>query len=83
MNDTSLDVAARLDGLFARRSGSDRVRMACEMFDLARALTIANIRAESPDLIAAELRVKIFQRTYENDFPAADRDRIIARLRAS
>ena len=82
MNDTPPDVDARLSALFATRSGSDRVRMACEMFTLARALMVANIRTEAPDLTAAQLRVKIFERTYGNDdLDAEARARVIARLR--
>ena len=82
MNDTSPEVEARLSALFAARSGSDRVRMTCEMFTLARALMVANIRAEAPDISCAELREKIFERTYGDDLDADHRARIIARLRA-
>ena len=67
MNDTTPEAAARLAALFAQRSGSDRVRMACEMFTLARALMVANILAESPGITAAELRVRIFERTYGHE----------------
>jgi hypothetical protein len=81
MNDTPPEVAARLNALFAQRSGDDRVRMACEMFDLARALMIGNIRAENPGIAGPELRVKIFERTYAEDFSPDDRARIITRLR--
>lgn len=81
MNDTPLEVEARLNALFARRSGSDRVRMACEMFHLARALMVANIRAENPDIAGGELRAKIFERTYHDDFSSEDRARIVERLR--
>ena len=82
MNDTPPDVDARLSALFATRSGSDRVRMACEMFTLARALMVANLLTEAPDLTAAELRVKIFERTYgDDDLDAEARARVIARLR--
>ena len=83
MNDTPPDVDARLTALFMQRSSSDRVRMTCEMFDLARALMIANIKAEDPDITDVELRVRIFERTYGEDFDAADRARIIARLRGA
>ena len=83
MNDTSPETEARLGVLLAQRSGSERVLMACEMFALARALMVANIRAESPDLTATELRVKIFDRTYGQDLDVAVRDRIIARLQSS
>ena len=82
MSDTPREVEARLSTLFAQRSGSDRVRTACEMFTLARALMVANIRTEAPDLTAAQLRVKIFERTYGNDdLDAEARARVIARLR--
>ena len=81
MNDTSPDVEARLSALVAARSGSDRVRMACEMFTTARALTMANIRTQAPDLTATERRVKVFERTYGDDLDAADRARVMARLR--
>jgi len=81
MTDTPPEVEARLNALFMQRSGSDRVRMACEMFDFARTLIIANIKANYPNISAAELRVKIFDRTYSDDFDADARARIIARLR--
>ena len=81
MTDTPPDVEARLAALYAQRSGSDRVRMACEMFALARALVVANIRADTPDISAADLRVKIFERTYGDDLVPDDRARVIARLR--
>ena len=55
--------------------------MTFEMGTLARTLMIANIRAEHPDIPDTELRVKIFERTYGEDFDADTRARIIARLR--
>ena len=81
MNDTSPDVEARLRDLFMQRSGNDRVRMVSDMFDLARALVVARIKAESPDVTSQELRVKIFERMYGGGFDADARARIIARLR--
>lgn len=81
MKDTSPDVSARLDALMAARSGSDRVRMACEMFDLARALAIAGIRAAHPGISEAAVRVKLFERFYWDDFSPGERDQIVATLR--
>ena len=81
MNDTPSEIEARLTALFAQRSGSDRVRMVCEMFDLARALIVGRIRAEEPEIAANDLRAKIFERTYADDFNSHDRARIAARLR--
>ncbi len=81
MNDTPPEVDARVHALFMQRPCSDRVRMACDMFDLARALMVAEIRSRHPDLTETDLRVRIFERLYAEDFAPADRARIVARLR--
>jgi hypothetical protein len=81
VNDTSPDVAARLDALMAKRSGSDRVRMACDMFALARALAVAGIRTADPGVSDVALRVKLFERFYWDDFSPEERDRIVESLR--
>ena len=83
MNDTTPDVAARYRALLMARSGSDRLRMACEMFDCAREMMIAGIRAEQPDITDAELRVAVFLRTYGGDFTTEERERIVTRVRAT
>ena len=82
MNDTPPDVAAAFTALFMARTPSDRVTMACEMFDLARTLVIAGIRADRPDISEDDLRVAVFERTYGGDFSPEARARIIARLRS-
>jgi hypothetical protein len=81
VRDTTPEADARVRELFARRSGSDRVRMACDMFDLARALMVSRVWAEHPDITEGELRVMIFERTYGGDFGPDERARIAARLR--
>jgi len=81
MNDTSSQVEARLNALFAQRSASDRVLMICEMFDFARSLLVGSITAAQPDITAMELRVQVFERTYGHDLDSATRRRVIARLR--
>lgn len=68
MNDTSPDVAAQFARVLRERSGSDRVRMTSDMFETARALVIASIKAEQPDIDEATLRVQVFRRFYSNDF---------------
>jgi len=80
VNDTPPEVAAELDVLMAQRSGSDRVRMACEMFDLARTLAVASIRANDPAISADTLRARLFERLYGDDFSPEERARIVATL---
>ena len=80
MNDTPPDVREALDALMVRRSGSDRVRMACAMFDLARTLAVASIRANDPAISDERLRVLLFERLYGDDFSDDERIRIAATL---
>ena len=81
MEDTTSDVETRFASLLAARSGAERILIACEMFDLARALVVSSVATEEPALSPADLRARIFERTYGNDFNPEDRARIIARLR--
>jgi hypothetical protein len=83
VNDTPPDVGAAFRALVMQRTESERAIMAFEMFDLARVLMIADIRAQNPGITDCELRVKIFERTYGNDFDDADCDRIVAHIRGS
>jgi hypothetical protein len=75
------DDDARLVALFKERSGDDRVRMVSDMFDCARALMVANIRAADPDVTDGDLRVRVFERMYERDVDPALHAAVIARLR--
>jgi hypothetical protein len=78
MKDTSADAA--FTALFAARSGSDRVRMACGMFDAAKALMAAGIRSQCPGISAADLRLRMFDRLYSGDFDPDTRVRIRSAL---
>ena len=83
MNDTPADVDKAFTALLMQRSPSDRAMMAFEMFDMARALMTADIRAHHPGISEVELRVKIFERTYRSDFSDTERARIVAHIRRS
>jgi hypothetical protein len=80
MTDTPPEVQARVDVLFARLSGSERVRMMSEMFDLGRALMIAGIRSQEPGISECALRVKVFERLYGEEITPDARERIVRRL---
>jgi hypothetical protein len=64
MNDTPADVAAAFTSLIMQRTEGERAVMAFEMFDLARALMTADLRALHPGITESDLRVQVFQRTY-------------------
>ena len=73
MKDTTPEIEAELVTLFARRSNSERLRMVSEMFDLARALLIADIRRQEPDISDGDLRLRLFDRLYAADLANDDR----------
>ena len=75
MNDTPEAVQNFYRTLLMRRSGSERVEMGCAMFDTARALARANL--QMPSHSDAELRVRLFVRTYGSDFDPDTAQRIV------
>jgi hypothetical protein len=81
MNDTATEVAERYRALILQRSASDRLKMACGMFDCARQLMLAGIKARWPDIPDTELRVRVFERMYGRDYTPDEHDRIAACLR--
>lgn len=77
---TSPDAADRLRHLLRDRSGEQRLRMACEMFDAARRLVVASL----PEALAAdpvERSVSLLRRFYSRDLAPAVIEEIIATLR--
>ena len=80
MNDTSASVAKQYRELLMARSGSDRLRMTCDMFDSARRIVLAGLPGDPAN--TTERRVALFMRLYGADFEAPARERIIAKIRA-
>ena len=78
MNDTPEAVQNLYRTLLMRRSGSERLHMGCTMFDTARAFARANLRGHSHN--DAELRARLFIRTYGGDFDPEAVERISAWL---
>ena len=50
MNDTTPEIDALFRSMLLQRSGEQRLRMACSMFDTAKALATASIREKQPDI---------------------------------
>ena len=70
MNDTTPEIDAELVTLFARCSNGERLRMISEMFDLALALLIADIRRQEPEIAEPDLHVRLFEWLYADDLSA-------------
>ena len=80
MNDTTPEVEALFRSMLLQRSGEERLRMACSMFDTAKALASASIRETQPDISDTDLRRALFLRFYGHEFSPAQRDRILAAI---
>ena len=78
--DTDPAVAERFHDLVMSRSGEDRVRMACDMFDSARELIIAGL---PPEIAGnpAERSVALLTRLYGHEVDPAFLARIFDDLR--
>ncbi|MEZ5582681.1 MAG: hypothetical protein R3F37_07845 [Candidatus Competibacteraceae bacterium] len=76
MDDTSPDVKVLYRSLLMQRSGEERLKMGCGMFDSARALVKASLTAHTPE----DLKMQLFLRTYGSDFDAETKARIVMAL---
>lgn len=81
MNDTPPDVARAVRVMYQSRTPDERVRMACGMFDTAKALATAGIRLNTPGISDVDLRIALFERFYSRDVDARARAAIIGRIR--
>jgi hypothetical protein len=68
MNDTSKKVEAIYRERILALSPEERLMMTCRMFDEAKELVLAGIKAEYPGLNEQETRIKLFTRMYGCDF---------------
>lgn len=77
INDSEAAFARR----FALVAPIDRLRMVSDMFESAKRLIAASVRSTEPDITDTELRVRIFDRLYADDFDDATKVRLRAALR--
>jgi hypothetical protein len=68
MNDTSLDIEARVARMMASKTPRERLRMASSMFDTGRMLVEAGLRNKYGELTEAQIRGRVFVRMYGEDF---------------
>jgi hypothetical protein len=80
MSDTPPHVEKLYREMLMSRSPAERLKMACDMFDTARALLTAGILREKPHLDPAALRAELFRRMYRSDFTEAELDKLINRI---
>jgi hypothetical protein len=67
MNDTSPEMMERYRAMLLARSPSERIIMAAQMFEDARAIVLASF---PPNLSPDERRRRLFARLYGDDVPS-------------
>lgn len=79
MNQEAMDSERMYEDMLMARSGAERVRMACDMFNAARTLVVAGMPPdEARDWKA--VRRYVFLAFYGNDFTDAQREKILTHL---
>lgn len=82
LSDTSPSVAARQRGAIQQLTGGERLRMACDMFETARAL----VQASLPPAVRSdpvEVRVQILLRFYGRDLAPEVIETVVRNIRNS
>ena len=80
MTDTPREVEQLYRNMLMRRSGAERLRMGCAMFETAKALVRASLGDAAGVDNSPEMRARLFIRIYGQDFDAPTAGRIAAHL---
>lgn len=64
------------------RPGAERLAMGCDMFDDAKRLALAGLRAQNPGTTDAELKGLLLVRLYGQGFAPETMSKILGRLAA-
>jgi hypothetical protein len=83
MNDTSPEMEECYRAMIMERSGEERLKMGCSMFDTAKALMRAGILDQNPHASPAKIRRALFMQLYGHEFDADSRRKILAAIEAT
>ena len=83
MNDTSPDMESRYRAMIMERSGEERLKMGCSIFDTAKALMQAGILDQNPHASPAEIRRALFMQLYGHEFDADSREKILVAIESA
>jgi hypothetical protein len=81
MKDTYNDSEIAFARRFIAVKPIDRLRMVSDMFESAKRLIAASVRETEPDISESELRVRVFNRLYADDFDEATKEKLRAAVR--
>ena len=81
MKDTPPEVEAVYRKMLMARSPVERLAMATGMFEAAKKLALAGLRAQYGGLSPADLREKLFLRFYGDEYSEEEKARIVKAIR--
>lgn len=77
MKDTPEAVETKYRELIMKKSGSERLKIGCDLFTAAKRLALVGLLEESSEFV----QERLFERFYGRDFSPDQRIRIQARIR--
>jgi len=80
MNDTNPDIAVRFRQLMMSKTGQQRLRMGCSMYDAAKQIVRSAIYNSRPGITDVDIKREIFLRFYGPEFSQADREKYLSVL---
>ena len=83
MNDTSPEMESRYRAMIMERSGEERLKIGCSMFDAAKAMMQAGILDRNPHVSPAEIRRVLFMQLYGHEFDPESRAMIFAAIESA
>ena len=80
MRDTTPEMKKRFHLMLRQKTGEERLRMGCSMYETAKRLVVSSILDKDPNASPAELRRQMFLRFYGTEFSPEKREHILKRL---
>jgi hypothetical protein len=80
MTDTSETIQNIYRAMIMSKSGEERLKMGCSMYDTAKAIAISSIKNYNPTISEKELLKEVFLRFYGFDFAEEEKKKILRAL---
>ncbi len=81
-SDTHPKVAEEFQRLMMAKSGEERLKMGCSMFDAAKKIVASSIKEQDPKISPQELKEEIFLRFYGQEFTEPVKKKILKALKS-
>jgi hypothetical protein len=76
MQDTTKEILQKQREIIFGKSPKERFMIGVGMINFGRIIVESSIREKDPDISAIDLKIAVFRRTYANDFPSEELEKI-------